>query len=94
MLGMMEKIDQSLGKIIDALEKMQIIENTIIVFSSDNGGNMYDVVNEEFPTNNYPLSFGKGNIHEGGTRVPCMISWSKKIEEASVSFELVQSTDF
>ena len=92
--GMMEKVDESLGKIIDKLEALDMMDNTIIIFFSDNGGNMYDVVNGEFPTNNYPLSFGKGNIYEGGIRVPCIVSWKGHIEANSKSDEIIQSTDF
>ena len=92
--GMIEKMDESLGKVLDKLEELKLMDNTIIVFFSDNGGNMYDVVNGEFPTNNYPLSYGKGNIHEGGIRVPMIVVWDDKIAANSVSDELVQSIDF
>lgn len=92
--GMIEKMDENLGKILDKLEQLELMDNTIIVFFSDNGGNMYDVVNGEFPTNNYPLRFGKGNIHEGGIRVPMIVVWDQKIAPNSVSDELVQSIDF
>ncbi len=92
--GMIEKMDESLGRMLDKLEELNLIDNTIIVFFSDNGGNMYDVVNGDFPTNNYPLRFGKGNIHEGGIRVPCIISWKGEIQPNTVSDELIQSMDF
>ena len=92
--GMIEKMDENLGKILDKLEQLKLMDNTIIVFFSDNGGNMYDVVNGEFPTNNYPLRFGKGNIHEGGIRVPMIVVWDDKIAANSASDELVQSIDF
>lgn len=92
--GMIEKMDESLGRMLDKLEELKLMDNTIIVFFSDNGGNMYDMVNGEFPTNNYPLSFGKGNIHEGGIRVPCIVVWNGEIEPNSVSDEMIQSMDF
>jgi len=92
--GMIEKMDESLGKMLDKLEELQLMDNTIIVFFSDNGGNMYDVVNGEFPTNNYPLSYGKGNIHEGGIRVPCIVVWNDEIDPNTVSDEMIQSMDF
>lgn len=92
--GMMEKVDESLGKVLDKLEELDLMDNTMIIFFSDNGGNMYDVVNGTFPTNNYPLSYGKGNIYEGGTRVPCIIVWKNKIKPNTVSDELIQSIDF
>lgn len=92
--GMIEKMDESLGKLLDKLDELNLMDNTIIVFFSDNGGNMYDVVNGEFPTNNYPLKFGKGNIHEGGIRVPCIVSWQGHIKPNTVSNEMIQSMDF
>ncbi|SOE23187.1 Arylsulfatase A [Spirosomataceae bacterium TFI 002] len=92
--GMMEKVDESLGAILDQLEAMEMMDNTVIIFYSDNGGNMYDVVNGDFPTNNFPLSYGKGNIHEGGIRVPCLVYWKDKIQPNSTSDEVIQSTDF
>lgn len=92
--GMIEKMDESLGRMLDKLEELGLMENTLIIFFSDNGGNMYDVVNGNYPTNNYPLKFGKGNIHEGGIRVPCIMTWKDKIEPNSVSNEMIQSIDF
>jgi arylsulfatase A-like enzyme len=92
--GMIQKMDENLGKVLDKLEELKLMDNTIIVFFSDNGGNMYDVVNGEFPTNNYPLRYGKGNIHEGGIRVPMIVVWDDKIAANSVSDALVQSIDF
>ena len=92
--GMIESMDKSLGRMLDKLEELKLMDNTIIVFFSDNGGNMYDVVNGEYPTNNYPLKYGKGNIHEGGIRVPCIVAWKGQIEGNTVSNELIQSMDF
>lgn len=92
--AMIEKMDESLGEVLDKLEELKLMDNTMIVFFSDNGGNMYDVVNGEFPTNNSPLSYGKGNIHEGGIRVPMIVVWDKKVAANTVSDALVQSIDF
>ncbi|MDG1729335.1 MAG: sulfatase [Algibacter sp.] len=92
--GMIEKMDESLGRMLDKLEELKIMENTIIVFFSDNGGNMYNIVNGEYPTNNYPLSYGKANIHEGGVRVPCIVVWNGKIKPNTTSNEMIQSIDF
>lgn len=92
--GMMEKVDESLGQVLDKLEKEGLLENTIFIFFSDNGGNMYDVVNGSFPTNNYPLSYGKGNIHEGGIRVPAIVAWPGQIPAGTTSEALIQSIDF
>ncbi len=92
--AMIESMDESLGRILDKLIETGLLEKTIIVFFSDNGGNMYDLVNGIFPTNNSPLKNGKGNIHEGGIRVPCMVCWPGKVTPGSVSDEVICSVDF
>jgi len=92
--AMIESMDKSLGRILDKLEELNLSDNTILVFFSDNGGNMYDMINGTTATNNFPLKMGKGNIHEGGVRVPCIISWSGKIAQNSKSDELICSVDF
>ncbi|CAH1001858.1 Arylsulfatase [Neolewinella maritima] len=92
--GMMEKVDESLGSVLDKLEEKGLLDNTIFVFFSDNGGNMYDVVNGSFPTNNYPLSYGKGNIYEGGIRVPAIVAWPGRVAAGATSDALIQSIDF
>jgi arylsulfatase A-like enzyme len=92
--GMIEKMDESLGRMLDKLEELKMMDNTIIVFFSDNGGNMYNTIEGIFPTNNYPLRDGKGNIHEGGIRVPCIVVWDGVVESNSVSDEIIQSMDF
>ena len=92
--AMIESMDKSLGQILDKLEELSLSDNTLIVFFSDNGGNMYDLINGNTATNNYPLKMGKGNIHEGGVRVPCFISWPGKIAQNSKSNELICSVDF
>jgi len=89
-----ESLDNSVGKVMDKVEELGVENNTLIIFFSDNGGNMYNIVNGEYPTNNAPLKYGKGNIHEGGIRVPCIVAWDKKIKPNTVSKEIIQSMDF
>ncbi len=91
--GMMEKVDQSLGLLLDKLEELELTDNTLIVFYSDNGGNMYNTIDGEFPTNNAPLRHGKGNIHEGGIRVPAIVVWPGRVAPGTQSDELIQSID-
>jgi arylsulfatase A-like enzyme len=92
--AMIESMDKSLGRLIDKLAELKMDENTIIIFFSDNGGNMYDLINGKTATNNFPLKMGKGNIHEGGIRVPCIISWPGTIKSNQVSEQLISSIDF
>ncbi len=92
--AMIESMDKSLGRILDKLDELKLAENTILIFFSDNGGNMYDLINGKTATNNFPLKMGKGNIHEGGVRVPCIISWPGKIKPDQKSKEMIASIDF
>jgi len=92
--AMIESMDKSLGRIMDKLDELKLAENTILIFFSDNGGNMYDLIDGKTATNNFPLKMGKGNIHEGGVKVPCIISWPGKISPNQVSEQLISSIDF
>ncbi|MEK6478917.1 sulfatase [Catalinimonas sp. 4WD22] len=66
--SMVKSTDQSLGRIMDALENLSILDNTLIFFTSDNGGLiLWDI------TSNAPLRSGKGSPYEGGTRVPMIV---------------------
>lgn len=92
--AMVESLDDNVGRILDAIDRMGIADNTIIIFFSDNGGNMYSKVDGTVPTSNAPLRGGKATIFEGGIRVPCVVSWPGMIQPGSKSAEVMQSTDF
>ncbi|MDA9555459.1 sulfatase [Pelobium sp.] len=94
MAAMIKSLDESVGRIMDKLDELKLTDNTMIVFYSDNGGNMYDIVNGKDATNNFPLKYGKGNIHEGGVKVPLIVSWPGKIKPNSMSDEVITSVDF
>ncbi|MFK7790849.1 MAG: sulfatase [Phycisphaeraceae bacterium] len=91
--AMIETLDENLGRLLDQLETLGIADNTIIIYWSDNGGNMYNEVEGTTPTNNAPLSMGKGNIHEGGIRVPAMVVWPGKVKPGQVSDAIVSTID-
>ena len=92
--AMMQSLDENVGKVLDAVDRLGLTDNTIIIFSSDNGGNMYNEVDGTTPTANRPLRGGKGNNWDGGTRVPGIVIWPGQIEAGSRSDELITSTDF
>ncbi len=77
--GMMENLDTNVGKVIDALEELGMTKDTIIVFTSDNGGSCMPGSWEKRPTSNYPLRASKGWNYEGGIRIPTFITWPGKI---------------
>ena len=93
MAGMIRSLDQSVGRVLDTLDRLRLAENTIILFFSDNGGNMYNVVEGTTPTNNAPLRSGKGNIYEGGVREPMIVVWPGTVAPGSCSSEVVSSVD-
>ncbi|MCB1062716.1 MAG: sulfatase [Verrucomicrobiae bacterium] len=92
--AMVQSLDDNVGKMLDALDRLGIADDTIIIFFSDNGGNMYNEVDGTTPTANRPLRGGKGNNYDGGTRVPAVVVWPGEIEPGSKSDELITSTDF
>ncbi len=92
--AMVQSMDDAVGTLLDTLDRLQLMDNTIIVFTSDNGGNMYNEVEGVPPTSNVPLRGGKASMFEGGTRVPCIVAWPGKTIGGSRSDALVQSEDF
>ncbi|QTN30777.1 sulfatase [Akkermansiaceae bacterium] len=92
--AMIESMDDAVGTLLDAVERLGIADNTVIVFYSDNGGNMYDEVDGSTPTSNTPLRGGKATIYEGGIRVPMVVAWPGLVEKGSRSDEIVQGCDF
>jgi len=94
MASMLQSLDEGVGRVLDKVDELGVAENTIIVFTSDNGGNMYDEVEGEPPTNNAPLRGGKGTIWEGGVREPCIVVWPGVVRPGSRSSQIVSSVDF
>jgi len=93
MAAMIEVMDDNVGRVLDALEKNGIADDTIIIFTSDNGGNMYDVADGTTPTNNEPLRSGKGNNYEGGVRIPLIVRWPGKTKPGSVNDAVISTVD-
>ena len=82
--AMIEKLDQNIGKVMDKLEELDLLQNTMIIFYSDNGG-LFD---------NPPLKGIKGTLNEGGVRVPLVVSWPGQIIAGSTCCIPVTSVDF
>jgi arylsulfatase A-like enzyme len=71
--AMVENLDTNVGKVASALDELGVTKNTIIVFTSDNGGSSVNA--RARSTCNYPLRAGKGWNYEGGIRIPTFITW-------------------
>ena len=75
--AMIESLDENVGRIVAELKAQKLLENTLIVFTSDNGGLLGGA--QSPITTNPPFRSGKGFPYEGGTRVPLIISWPGQI---------------
>src|SRR5699024_10705874 len=91
--GLIYSVDENVGRIMKTLEQTGISEETIVVFTSDNGG-LSTLPNPNAPTSNEPLHFGKGWAYEGGIRVPLIIKWPGHTKPGAVSRSPVINTDF
>ncbi|MBJ2173244.1 sulfatase [Aureibaculum sp. A20] len=92
--SMIEGMDKSLGDIMDFLEEKNIVDNTIILFMSDNGGLSALARGGKPNTHNKPLNSGKGSAYEGGIREPMLVKWPGKVKEKSVTDDYVIIEDF
>jgi arylsulfatase A len=91
--AMIESVDQNIGRLMEKLDEWKLAENTVVVFTSDNGG----VVVPEggiTPTSNYPLRAGKGYLYEGGIREPLLVRWPGVVKAGSVCSNAVSSVDY
>ena len=96
-------LDDAVGRIIAALDKAGVRDNTLLVFTSDNGGSTAENNDLKYPDdncpngkltgNNHPLRGQKGDVYEGGIRVPTIVSWPAQVKAGRVDSP-VQITDW
>ncbi|WP_443939067.1 sulfatase-like hydrolase/transferase [Pedobacter sp. MW01-1-1] len=86
--AMTYSLDENVGRIIAKLKELNLLDNTLIVFSNDNGGQTV----QSF-ADNYPLRGKKGDIWEGGIRVPMSMMWNNHIEKGITINEVVTTLD-
>lgn len=89
--GMVENLDSNIGRLLQTLARRGLAENTLVIFTSDNGGL---ATAESSPTSNAPLSEGKGWMYEGGTREPLIVKWPGKVAPGSTCTTPITSPDF
>ena len=79
LVAFIEHLDHGIGQVINSLKQNNLYEKTLIVFTSDNGGQL------RYAANNGPLRDGKGSVYEGGLRVPTTIVWKNHISSGTVT---------
>jgi arylsulfatase A-like enzyme len=85
--AMIESVDQSVGRVLKRLEELKLTKNTVVIFTSDNGGHGRI-------TSHHPLRGNKGTFYEGGIRVPLIVKWPGVVAPGSACTTPVISTDF
>lgn len=94
-------MDDEIGRVIAALADKKMLDNTLIIFQSDNGGTrnamfagaITDMSKVVLPADNGPYREGKGTLYEGGTRVVALANWPGHIKEGSVVNEMIHTVD-
>lgn len=86
--SMVESMDDSVGGIMAQLEKLGLLENTLVIFTADNGGLTLNEI-----TSNYPLMGGKSFSHEGAYRVPFIAQWKGRIKPGQLNDKRIVGTD-
>jgi arylsulfatase A-like enzyme len=89
---MVESVDQSTGRIMQTLDELGLTDNTLVIFTSDNGGASHVRCHGVPATDNSPLRAGKGFAYEGGLRVPFIFRWPGHIKPG-VSDMMINSVD-
>ena len=77
---MLERADQGIGRILDTLDRLKLTQNTLVIFTSDNGG--------EWLSRNAPLFHRKSTLWEGGIRVPLLLRWPGRLEAGATSSQV------
>lgn len=92
--ALVETLDDTIGMLVDKLDALHLSENTIFVFTSDNGGLHVPEGGHERVTHNTPYRAGKGYTYEGGQRVPLIVRWPGQIPEGRVMDAPVNNIDW
>lgn len=91
--GLLEELDRSVGRIVEAVDRSGLTESTLILFVSDNGGLEHEQ-SGRVVTSNQPLRSEKGTLYEGGIRVPAIARWPGRVPAASECTTPATTMDF
>jgi len=91
--AMVESVDESVGRVVGKLRELSLLEDTLIIFTSDNGGLSVEEGPNTPATNNAPLRAGKGYLYEGGIRVPLIVHWPRVVKAGAVCGAPAAGTD-
>jgi len=91
--AMVESMDDAVGRVLKKLDDLKLSENTLVIFTSDNGGLATTEGGPTGATFNGPLREGKGFLYEGGVRVPLIVKWPGKVKPG-VTDQVACSIDF
>jgi arylsulfatase A-like enzyme len=94
--AMIASVDESVGRVLEKLEELNLAENTLVIFTADNGGvggYQRAGLDKDGITDNAPLKGGKGMLFEGGVRVAYIFKWKGKIEPGQTNATPIISVD-
>ncbi|MBI1896499.1 MAG: sulfatase [Acidobacteria bacterium] len=92
--AMVHQMDLAVGRVLDALDRMKLAGNTLVMLTSDNGGLRYEGGRKQPVTDNAPWRAGKGHLYEGGIREPLLVRWPGRIRPGSTSDAPVSGIDY
>lgn len=87
LVAMIEHLDDGIGRVLSALDRLRLADNTLVLFTSDNGGSL------QFGANNGPWRSGKTHMYEGGLRVPAVVRWPGRIRPGNHTPRIALSMD-
>jgi len=87
LVALIEHFDAGIGKVLDTLDRLKLADNTLVIFTSDNGGSL------QFGANNGPWRSGKTHVYEGGLRVPGVARWPGRVPPGSRTARMTLTMD-
>ena len=89
--AVIESLDASVGRLLQKLSSLGLDRNTVVIFTSDNGGLHVPEGSHQRVTHNLPFRAGKGYLYEGGLRIPLLVRWAGRIKPATIQTPVVNT---